>query len=284
MQSLNQQLAVKVKALLNECDAVLIGAGAGLTSAAGIDYWDEQAFARIFPGWIKRGFTAQYQLMGYSHWSQEEQWGYYKTHLDYVYFSQQSNPLYQSLYQLVKDKDYFVMTSNVDGHFYKNGFDKSRIYAPQGDYGLIQCTQPCTKQVWEIKPFLDQMHPYYDAREQILTSALGIPKCPVCGSDMFIHVRIDASFIDDVHELERQALFDWLAAQERKRVLLIDLGSGFNTPTVIRLPMEKLTITLADATLVRVNLDHANTTLDLGNKVISVQSDIAEFIKNISIE
>jgi NAD-dependent SIR2 family protein deacetylase len=283
MQPLNPQVTAKVKALLDECDAILIGAGAGLTSAAGINYWDEEAFARIFPAWLKRGFTAQYQLMGYRDWTQEEQWGYYKTHLDYVYFSQQSNALYQSLYQRVKDKDYFVMTSNVDGHFYKNGFDKSRVYTPQGDYGLIQCTRPCTKQAWDIKPFLEQMRPYYDAKKQILTSALGVPKCPVCGSDMFIHARIDASFVDDIHEPERQALFKWLAAQECKRVLLLDLGSGFNTPTVIRLPMEKLTLALADATLVRVNLDHADTTLDLGNKVISVQSDIKEFIERISL-
>lgn len=230
-----------IRHLLTQCDAVLIGAGAGLTSAAGIDYLDRTAFSRYFPGWVNKGFTAQYELMGYRHWTQMEQWGYYKAHLEYVYYSQTSNPLYQALYQLVKDKDYFVMTSNVDGHFYKNGFVRERIYAPQGDYGQIQCTKPCTNEVWDIKPYLDRMEPYFDKEKQVLTSELGVPKCPHCAADMFIHARIDGSFIDEIHEPERQSLLNWFTGLDNKRVLLLDLGSGFNTPTVVRLPMEKIT-------------------------------------------
>lgn len=267
---------------LDQADAVLIGAGAGLTAAAGINYLDEQRFAEVFPGWVKKGFTAQYQLMGYPYWTQLEQWGYYKAHLEYVYFGQQHNPLYQRLYDLVKDKDYFVMTSNVDGLFYKNGFDKSRLYTPQGDYGKIQCTVPCSQQVWDIAPFLEAMTPYYDRDEQVLTDERGIPKCPSCGSHMFIHARIDGSFIDEEHHNEYQNLIGWINGVSNKKVVLLDLGSGFNTPTVIRIPMEKLTIAIAEAYLVRVNLEHDAVPREIESKAMCVRGDIAEFIRGLS--
>ncbi|MGR5091802.1 hypothetical protein ACPV5O_19810 [Vibrio maritimus] len=272
----------RVAEKLAETDAVLIGAGAGLTAAAGINYLDEQRFAEVFPGWVKKGFTAQYQLMGYPYWTQLEQWGYYKAHLEYVYFGQRHNPLYQQLYDLVKDKDYFVMTSNVDGLFYKNGFDKSRLYTPQGDYGKIQCTVPCSQQVWDIAPFLEAMTPYYDRDEQVLTDERGIPKCPNCGSHMFIHARIDGSFIDSEHEREYRNLMTWLNKNANKQVLLLDLGSGFNTPTVIRLPMENLTQTMPNAHLVRVNLEHDEVSLDIGSKSTLFKQDIGEFIETLA--
>lgn len=272
----------QVAELLQQADAVLIGAGAGLTAAAGINYLDEQRFADIFPGWVKRGFSAQYQLMGYPYWTQLEQWGYYKTHLEYVYFGQHHNPLYQQLYNLVKDKDYFVMTSNVDGLFYKNGFDRPRLYTPQGDYGKIQCTVPCSNQTWNIEPFLEAMAPYYDPVEQVLTDERGIPKCPNCGSNMFIHARIDGSFIDAEHKDEHKRLMAWLNNVVTKKVLLLDLGSGFNTPTVIRIPLEKLAHALPKAHLVRVNLEHEKIGPELSSKAYSLKQDISEFIQGLA--
>ncbi|QIZ50511.1 NAD-dependent protein deacetylase of SIR2 family [Dickeya zeae] len=278
MPSLNSDILQRIRNLLASCDAILIGAGAGLTASAGIDYLDEKAFSRYFQGWVNKGFTAQYELMGYRNWTQLEKWGYYKTHLSYVYYSQPFNQLYRALYQLVKNKDYFVMTSNVDGHFYKNGFDRSKLYAPQGDYGLIQCTKPCSQDVWDIKPFLDRMEPYFDKKQQILTSTKGVPKCPHCGSDMFVHVRVDNSFIDEIHVSERQKLLDWLEGANKKNLLIFDLGSGFNTPMVIRIPMERITQALPNSTLVRINSHHVETSLELGERYIPIKSDIGNFI------
>ncbi|KKD57869.1 hypothetical protein RN22_24125 [Grimontia sp. AD028] len=278
MQKLNLQTLRNVSTLIKDADAILIGAGAGLTAAAGINYLDRDKFAKVYPGWKKKGFNAQYELMGYPYWSQQEQWGYYKVHLEYVYFSQGANPLYEALYDLVRDKDYFVMTSNVDGLFYKSGFSRERFYAPQGDYGKIQCTKPCSQEVWDIKPFLDRMEPYFDPVEQVLTSEQGVPKCPNCGEDMFIHARVDGSFIDTVHEDERQALIQWLDNNREKKVVVLDLGSGFNTPTVIRIPMEQITHAFPNASLVRVNMDNASTPPELGFKATSIKGDIAEFV------
>ncbi|ABV87521.1 hypothetical protein [Shewanella pealeana] len=278
-KALDQNTLTSIPALLNQADAILIGAGAGLSAAAGINYLDQDKFAQVFPGWVKKGFTAQYQLMGYPHWTQLEQWGYYKAHLEYVYFGQDDNQLYRQLRRAVADKDYFVMTSNVDGLFYKNGFDKNRFYSPQGDYGKIQCTTPCSDQVWDIRPFLDQMEAYYDADEQVLTDEIAIPRCPNCGGEMFIHARIDGSFIDSVHEPERIKLIDWLNQVADKQLLLLDLGSGFNTPTVIRMPMEQITMSLPNANLIRVNLDHAEVPAKLATKAIGIEADLNEFIE-----
>ncbi len=131
MQQLNTNTLQAVSELIKQADAVLIGAGAGLSAAAGLNYLDRDKFAEVYPGWKRKGFNAQYELMGYPYWNQLQQWGYYKVHLEYVYFSQGANPLYQSLYDLVKEKDYFVMTSNVDGLFYKSGFDRQRFFRPR---------------------------------------------------------------------------------------------------------------------------------------------------------
>lgn len=281
MSAINHSVVSQVANALKQAEVVLIGAGAGLTAAAGISYLDQEKFAEVFPGWVKKGFRMQYELMGYPYWSQREQWGYYKVHLNYVYFQQHANPLYQSLYNMVKDKEHFVMTSNVDGLFYKNGFSRERLYAPQGDYGKIQCTKPCIQKVWDIKPFLDKMDESFDPIEQVLTDDSAVPRCPNCGSDMFIHARIDDSFIDSIHRQEYQRLLNWLQENSEKKILLLDLGSGFHTPTIIRFPMEQISKIIQNTTLVRVNIDHAELPSDLCDKGISIKGDIKEFIEAI---
>ena len=279
MQAIDHSTVRDVANALGKAESVLIGAGSGLTAAAGISYLDQKKFAQVFPGWVKRGFRMQYELMGYPYWTQREQWGYYKVHLNYVYFQQHANSLYQSLYHIVKDKEYFVMTSNVDGLFYKNGFSRERFYAPQGDYGKIQCTKPCSQQVWDIKPFLDRMDESFDPIDQVLTDDSAVPKCPICGSRMFIHARIDGSFIDSIHQKEHQRLTQWLQGMNDKKILLLELGSGFNTPTVIRFPMEQLARSMKQSTLVRVNLNHAELPRDLEDRGVSIQGDIKAFIE-----
>lgn len=284
MSAINHSVVSKVANLLKQAEAVLIGAGAGLTAAAGISYLDQEKFAEVFPGWKKKGFRMQYELMGYPYWTQREQWGYYKVHLNYVYFQQHANSVYQSLYNMVKDKEHFVITSNVDGLFYKNGFSRTRLYTPQGDYGKIQCTKPCTRKVWDIKPFLDKMDESFDPIEQVLTDDSAVPKCPNCGSDMFIHARIDGSFIDSIHQQEHQHFLNWIREMSDKKILLLDFGSGFSTPAVIRYPMEQITRIMRDATLVRVNLDHAEVPNDLDDKGISIKGDIKAFIDALDIK
>ena len=269
--------------LLHEADAVLIGAGAGLTAAAGISYTDKAKFAEIFPAWVKRGFSMQYQLMGYRGWTEAEMWGYYTVHLNYVYFQQKTNRLYQALREMIGAKDYFVMTSNVDELFHKNNFDRNQIYSPQGSYGRIQCTVPCTPDsVWDIQPFFDKMTLALDPVEQVLTDPSAIPRCPNCGEPMFINARIDNSFIETPYEPERERLVSWIKRIGDKRLLLIEFGAGYNTPVVIRMPMERIATQLTNASFIRVNWEYADVPLNLQKRAVSVQGDIAAFINGVT--
>jgi len=268
---------------IQSAEAVIIGAGAGLTAAAGINYTDTKKFADIFPGWVKKGFSMQYQLMGYPYWTQVEQWGYYTVHLDYVYYQQKINMLYQQLRRLIGDKDYFVMTSNVDQMFHKNGFDRSRIYSPQGSYGKIQCTEPCTNEVWDIEPFFHKMQQSLDTEEQVLTDEDAVPHCPNCGGTMFLNVRIDGSFIEAPYKNEYQRLMKWLGKNSNKKIVLLETGAGYSTPSVIRMPMENFASVLPNSTLIRVNMDHAEVPKEIEHKSISIQGDIKSFIEGVSV-
>ena len=278
---MTKEIIQKTVQFIKECEGVLIGAGAGLTAAVGINYTDKKKFAEVFPAWVKRGFSMQYQLMGYRNWTQAEQWGYYTTHLKYVYFQQKTNQLYQQLLSIIGDKDYFVMTSNVDELFHKNGFDTSRIYTPQGSYGKIQCTTPCSDRVWDIVPFYEKMLVALDPVTQVLTDKAAIPQCPICGENMFINVRIDNSFLEKPYLEERQRLTEWLSENRVKKLALIELGAGYNTPGVIRIPMESIHANFANTSFIRVNMDYAQIPNAIRENSISIQGDIKEFINNI---
>ncbi len=264
---------------IRNADAILIGAGAGLTAAAGINYTDREKFAEVFPAWVKRGFSMQYQLMGYQGWTEAEMWGYYAVHLNYVYFSQVSSPLYKDLRRIVGNKDYFVMTSNVDELFHKNGFDADKLYTPQGSYGRIQCTVPCTQNsVWDIRPFFEKMQTALDPELQVLTDDAAVPRCPNCGEPMFINARIDGSFLETPYEAERERFIKWINGQVDKKIVLLELGAGYNTPTVIRMPMETITQQIHGASFIRVNWEYAAVPANLESRSLGIQGDIKAFV------
>ena len=267
-----------LEALIANSDCVLIGAGAGLTAAAGINYSDTQKFKEIYPAWAKRGLKAQYELMGYQGWTMKEQWGYYSVHLEYVYFSQKKNPLYQKLRDFIGDKAYFVMTSNVDELFRKNGFDTDKIYTPQGSYGSIQCTTPCSNEVWDVEPFYKTMQSNLDKNTQVLNDDSAIPKCPNCGEDMFLNVRIDNTFIESPYAEGRENLAKWVGRNKAKKVLLLEIGAGYNTPVVIRYPMESLAHQLQNTTFVRINDKYSEIDERINSEKLSLNIDVKKIV------
>ncbi len=277
----SKDIILKAQQFLDESECILIGAGAGLTAAAGVDYTDQVAFSEYFPAWKRRGFDMQYQLMGYRNWTQAEQWGYLTVHLNYVYFQQGKNELYRKLRKLIGPKEYFVMTSNVDEFFHKNDFDASNIYTPQGSYGNIQCTTPCSQQVWETKPFFDVMFDNLDAEEQVLTDDVAIPKCPNCGENMFLNVRVDRSFIEKPYVKGREALTRWLNTNKNKKMALLEFGAGYNTPGVIRMPMESIKAAVPDSSFIRVNMKYPEIPMRLRENSLSVEGNIENFINGL---
>ncbi len=261
---------------LSESDRVLIGAGAGLSAAAGIDYGDTVTFARLFPAMVKRGFRAQYQLIGYEGLSPEAKWGYWATHVNHVRFSQGTHGVYQRLLELVRGKDVFVVTSNVDALFERNGFAPERVYTPQGDYARMQCRTPCRRETWPTRPIVDRVLAALDPHTQEVTDPEAVPRCPWCGGDVFMNVRLDRAFLDEPHLEHAQRLKDWLQEGLTGRLLLLELGAGFNTPSVVRWRMEHLTRAHPGGRLIRVNPANPEVPEDLPGRALGLKLGAAD--------
>lgn len=258
--------------ILAEAEAVLIGAGAGLSAAAGLDYTDEAAFAERFPGMLQYGVRMQYELMGVPFRDEALKWGYLSVSLDHVYHAGPS-AVYQTLRQIVGARDCFVMTSNVDRYFHKNGFDPARIFTPQGDYELFQCLNRCHEGVWDGKPLVAAMLPHLNRATQMIEDRSTLPTCPRCGGPVFMNVRGGSYFIEAPYAAQADAFGSWLESVRDKRLAVLDIGTGFNTPGVIRLPMERVARHLPQATLIRINRDHPE--VPAGGVSLAMGADVA---------
>lgn len=266
---------------IDESDCILIGAGAGLSAAAGIDYTDQKTFARLFPALVRKGFRAQYQLIGFERWSPEEKWGYWATHVNYVRFGEDRRAVYQDLWALTSSKDTFVITSNVDALFPRNGFDESGFFTPQGDYARLQCCTPCVRTTWPTKPIVDRILPTIDPVTQTITDPDAVPRCPSCGGKVFMNVRLDAAFLEEPYEDQARRLNHWLVENRSRRLLALEVGAGFNTPGVIRRPMEGLVASSAGARLIRINLNDPGVPEELGSRALGISMNAADAIHQL---
>ena len=271
---------------LSESPRVLIGAGAGLSVAAGIDYGDVEDFARRFPALVRRGLTARYQLIGYAGLEDRAFWGYWAAHVADVRFSDRLSAVYTQLRELVAEKDYFVLTSNVDAMFVRHGFDSKRVCSIQGDYAYLQCVGPCTNEVWPTRPVIDKLLPTIDSASQEVTDPAVIPSCPHCGGPVFMNVRAGSWFLETPYLASLNALRSWLNASPGSPLLVFDIGSGFNTPTVVRWPMERIASAHPDARLVRINVAHPDVPGSLAERALGIGAGAAETIeaiRNVSV-
>lgn len=257
--------------LLSDCDCVLVGAGAGLSVDAGIDYMDTASFANQFPAMVRRGFQRKAELMGYTGWTPEVKWGYLSVHVNDVRFQAPPHPVYRRLLDLVCDKDYFVITSNVDGMFFKSGFAHDKVFTPQGDYALMQCETPCQHRTWPTKPIIDRILPAVDPNSQEVTDPDVIPRCPYCGGEVFMNVRAGNWFLENPYEKQAESFSRWIDRSRNSRLLVIEVGAGFNTPSVVRWPMELIVHTLPRAHLVRVNLRWHQVPEVISNRALPLQ-------------
>ncbi len=238
---------------LAQADCVLIGAGAGLTTAAGIDYAGDD-FRREFGEWIARyGFTDLYSAGFYPFKTDEERWAYWAKHIWFGRYRTGALPLYRQLLQKVAAKDYFVITTNVDGQFEMAGFDPQRIFATQGDYAFFQPASGSPAELYYNREWVERALPaIHDCR---LPSEL-IPHTPE-GQPVSMNLRCDDMFVEDArwHQQARR-YSDFVRAASGRKLLLLEFGVGFNTPVIIRFPFEQMAAQFPDATLVRFNRDY----------------------------
>lgn len=269
--------------MLDVADAVIIGAGAGLSAAAGLTYGGKR-FTDHFEKFIEKygsGYmTDMYSAGFYPFPTEEAKWGYWSKHVWLNRIEPGALPLYQSVYELVKEKPYFVLTTNSDHQFWKAGFSDENIFATQGDYGKIQCKKGCHPKTYDAIDMFTQMH---QARKDCLVPSYMVPKCPVCGGEMTMHLRCDQYFVEDEHWNEAAARYaSFLKAYKRKKVLLLELGVGFNTPTIIRFPFEQMVRSNENWSLLRLNLEEAVVPESFGKRALGINEDIAKSIEDIS--
>lgn len=245
---------LQAKKLIEEADAILIGAGAGLSAAAGLTYSGER-FEKNFKEFIDRyKMTDLYSAGFYPFKTSEEKWAFWSKQILVNRYTDEGIELHRDLYNIVKDKDYFVLTTNVDSKVEMSSFDKSKIFEVQGNFGEFQCSVPCHNKVYNNK---EQILEMLKEQKDLKIPTRLIPKCPVCGEEMAMHLRIDGTFVE-TKEWHKQsnAFYDFLNKNQDKKIVLLELGVGFNTPTIIRFSFERLNKILPNASLIRVNKEN----------------------------
>lgn len=267
---------------LKGADAVLIGAGAGLSTAAGIVYGGKR-FTENFGEFIRkygaRYMTDMYSAGFYPFPTEEARWGYWSKHSMVNRILPDAMPLYRSLYQLVKEKEYFVLTTNVDHQFWKAGFQEKYIFATQGDYGQIQCARGCHAKNYDAVELFRQMD---SDRKDCLAPTSMVPRCPVCGGPMDMHLRKDQFFIEDEQWHSAAKRYEeFIGSHRGKKVVLLELGVGFNTPAIIRFPFEKMMRQNPNWTLIRLNLDEAAIPEQLEKRAVGINADLADSIPDL---
>ena len=269
----------KLHKALCEADAVVVGAGAGLSTAAGFTYSGER-FQQHFADFIRQyGFTDMYSAGFYPFPTEEEKWAYWSRHIYYNRYVPAPKPVYDNLLKLLKDKDHFVITTNVDHQFQKAGFDKKRLFYTQGDYGLFQCAKPCHPKTYDNEDVIKRM--IAEQMDMRIPSEL-VPKCPVCGGPMAMNLRSDETFVEDEgwHAASKR-YEDFIRRHLNGKILFLDLGSGGNTPIVFKIPFIQWTMQNPNAIYATINLGEAFTVDQIKDRSIVIDGDIGEVLERM---
>lgn len=286
----------RLKAVLNQADAVVIGAGSGLSSAAGFTYSGER-FKRYFRDFAdKYGIEDIYSGGFYPFRDFEEYWAWWSRHIWVNRYMDVPNSVYRDLFALVRSKDYFVLTTNVDHCFQKAGFDKSRVFYTQGDYGLFQCSVPCHKNTYDNMDIVRKMieaQGYTITEKNDLVMENGkppkmaipselIPCCPKCGKPMNVNLRSDNTFVEDAGWHAAQNRYgEFLKRCEGLNILFLELGVGDNTPVIIKYPFWKMTAQNHNATYACINRGEAFAPNEIRKQSILIDADIKKVIAEL---
>ena len=264
----------RLKRELETADTVVIGGGAGLSTSAGFVY-DGERFERNFGDFIaKYGFRDMYSAGFYHFETAEEHWAYWSRHIFVNRYEDAPRPVYDNLLRLVRDKDYFVLTTNVDHCFQKAGFDKKRLFYTQGDYGLWQCSVPCHKKTYDNEATVRRM--LAEQKDMRVPGEL-VPYCPNCGAPMTMNLRADDTFVEDEGWHEAAASYEqFLEEHEGQHIVYLELGVGGNTPGIIKYPFWRLTYLNPKAVFACVNLHEALCPAQIKEQAICIRADIGE--------
>lgn len=278
----------RLREAIGSADAIVVGAGAGISAAAGLTYAGER-FERLFADFVaKYRFRDMYSAGFYPFASLEEHWAYWSRHIWCNRYEAAPKNTYGKLLRLLDGKDFFVITTNVDHQFQLAGFPKQRLFYTQGDYGLWQCCEPCHPETYDNYQFVRRMieaqgfHIGDDGTLKVPEGALSmavprelVPRCHVCGKPLVMNLRVDDTFVEDRgwHEAGRRYQ-RFIDEHRRGKVLYLELGVGGNTPGIIKYPFWRATHSNAHATYACINLGESYTPADIRKRSILLDEDI----------
>ena len=278
-KSIESSSIERLKSALETADAILIGAGAGLSSSAGLTYSGKR-FERYFSDFYQKyGISDMYSGGFYPFGTLEEYWAWWSRHIFYNRYVDAPIPVYRELLSLVEGKDYFVLTTNVDHQFQRAGFDKQRLFYTQGDYGLWQCSKACHNRTYDNELLVRQM--VARQRDMKIPTEL-VPHCPVCGAPLTMNLRCDDTFVQDR---------GWYAAAERYsnfvrqhshgKILYLELGVGTNTPGIIKYPFWRFTLENPEAVYACVNQGQAYAPREISERSICLDADVHTVLRTL---
>lgn len=289
----------QLRTAIEKADAIVIGAGAGLSTAAGLTYSGER-FQRFFPDFIARyGLRDMYSAGFFPYPTPEEMWAYWSRHIWCNRYVKTPKSTYDDLLKLVQGKDYFAITTNVDHRFQLAGFAKERLFYTQGDYGLWQCSVPCHHDTYDnydtVKAMIlaqgfgigedgELIVPENPADLKMAVPTELVPHCPKCGEPMAMNLRADGTFVEDAGwdaAAERYRAF--LEEHEGGRVVYLELGVGGNTPVIIKYPFWRYTNANPQATYACINLGEAYAHSSILDRSILIDADIHQVLQNVSV-
>ena len=269
----------RLKDALDNAEAVVVGAGAGLSASAGFVYDGERFYEYFSDFAAKYGFRDMYSGGFYPFESPEERWAYWSRFIFVNRYMDAPKPVYDELLALVRDKDHFVITTNVDHCFQKAGFDKNRLFYTQGDYGLFQCSGPCRQETFENEPVIRRMA--HEQRDMRVPSEL-LPFCPYCGRPMTTNLRADDRFVEDEGwHIAAGRYEDFLRTRANGRVLFLELGVGYNTPGIIKYPFWRMTRANPKSTYAVLNRSRAFAPKEIARQSICINGDIGDALSHL---
>ena len=269
----------KLRAALAMADAVVVGAGAGLSTAAGYTYSGPR-FSRLFGDFAARyGFSDMYSGGFYPYDTLEEHWAFWSRYVMCNRYDPIPGHVYQQLLDLLRDRDYFVLTTNVDHCFQRAGFDKQRLFYTQGDYGLFQCSRPCCQETWDNE---DAIRAMVDQQSDLRIPSELVPHCPHCGAPATMNLRSDGTFVEDEGWHKAAARYsEFLRRHEGMRTLYLEIGVGGNTPGIIKYPFWQMTAANPRATYACVNLGEACAPRELEHQSILIDASADEVVAQL---
>lgn len=267
-----QKELYQLQEAISASDSVLIGAGAGFSASAGLTYSGER-FEKHFEDFrLSYGIKDMYQGAFHRFDTPEEHWAYWSRLVLFNRYETGISRVHQKLRELVGEKDHFVLTTNVDHQFQIAGFDKSRLFYMQGDYGLFQCSEPCHPKTYDNETAIRQM---VESQANMRIPSHLIPHCPLCGKPMSMNLRCDKRFVEDAGWHAAAGRYqDFLLTHGKSRILYLELGVGYNTPSIIKYPFWKMTGLNPSATYACVNTESVQHPMEIAGQSICINLDI----------